>query len=144
MKINSRIFLFILIAISLISCGPSEEQQIQGAKCESLFENLYEQEKFSYDSLFNVEVHMSSLVMEVSISENIEKSGCYDLLQDVNFATYGFGGLDSESLYRSRICELGYNLAWYRDYSNGREADDLLIPEIHCPLGESFYQDVRN
>jgi len=144
LKINSRIFLFILIAISLISCGPSEEQQTQGAKCESLFENLYEQEKFSYDSLLNVEVHMSSLVMEVSISENIEKSGCYDLLQDVKYATYGFGGLDSESLYRSRICELGYNLAWYRDYSNGREADDLLTPDIHCPLGESFYQDVRD
>ena len=81
MKINSRIFLFILIAISLISCGPSEEQQIQGAKCESLFENLYEQEKFSYDSLLNVEVHMSSLVMEVSISENIEN-------EYINFEIY--------------------------------------------------------
>ena len=142
---NSRIFIiFVLISFSLISCGPSEEQEIQSAKCESLFQNLYEQEKFSYDSLFNVEVHMSSLVIEVSISEDIEKSGCYDLLEDVEYATHGFGGLDSESLYRSRICELGYNLAWYRDYSNGREVDDLLIPEIHCPLGESFYQDVRN
>lgn len=134
--------LLILLSFLLISCGPSESEKIQAQKCESLFENLYEQQRTSSDLLFQPQGHLSSLVIEVSIAEDIKSNNCYELLKDVDFGTYGFKGLDGDSLYKSLICELGYNVAWYRDYSSG-EVDDLTVPSKHCPLGEYFYQEVN-
>ena len=137
-----KFLLFTLLTVLFIYCGPSESEKIQAQKCESLFEKLYNQQQTSSNLLFQPQGHLSSLVREVSIAEDIKSNNCYELLKDVDFGTYGFKGLDGDSLYKSLICELGYNVAWYRDYSSG-EVDDLTVPSKHCPLGESFYQEIN-
>lgn len=137
-----KFFLFTLLTVLFIYCGPSESEKIQAQECESLFENLYNQQQTSSNLLFQPQGHLSSLVIEVSIAEDIKSNNCYELLKDVDFGTYGFKGLDGDSLYKSLICELGYNVAWYRDYSSG-EVDDLTVPSKHCPLGEYFYQEIN-
>ena len=124
-------------------CGPTESEKALAQKCENLFEKLYNQQEISSGLLFQAREHLTSLVVEVSIGEDIKTNNCYELLKDVEFGTYGFKGLDADSLYRSLICELGYNVAWYRDFSSG-EVDDLTVPSKHCPLGEYFYQEVNN
>ena len=132
-----------IILIFFICCGPLESDILKANKCESLFESLYNQQQISNKNL-GVDRHLDSLLLEVSIGEEIMNSECYSLLEEVEFNTYEFSELDGMILYKNLVCNLGFTLTNYRNWAFGRAQDTSLDENKHCPLGEDFYNNNKN
>lgn len=137
---NKNIVFFFTIHIFFTSCTSFDTQVAEVENCEFLFQKLYDQQQSSKANNYSLDRHLESLLVEVSIGEEIMNSECFELFKDFEFETYGFTEHDEMSLYKNLICNLGFELANYQNYAFGRALDVVLDENKHCPIGEEFYQ----
>lgn len=141
MKNNSLLLTLFLLLI--FSCSSSSDKVIEANNCELLFQKLHNQQKISNKNL-GVDKHLDSLLLEVSIGEEIMNSKCYNLLDEVEFETYEFGEVDGMILYKNLVCNLGFILTNYRNWAFGRAQDTVLDENKHCSIGEEFFLSNKN
>ena len=137
---SKNYFISFLFFLFIFNCSFADNVPKEVVFCESLFQKLYDQQQISEENEYSLDKHLDSLLVEVSIGEEIMNSQCFDLFRDFEFETYGFIEVDDMTLYKNLVCNLGFELANYRNFAFGRDLDAFLDQNKHCPIGEEFYK----